>query len=135
MSKEQSKKKKDKVIINKAELWNIFDAEVTNESKSITSTPLECIYRACGDRENCDSCDSNLAFSDEGFLTCTNTKCGIIYKDIVDQTAEWRYYGADDNHGNDPTRCGMPINPLLKESSFSRPNKSLLPYDFFAMFI
>jgi transcription initiation factor TFIIB len=51
-------------------------------------------------------------------LTCTNSKCGIIYKDSVDQTAEWRYYGADDNQNSDPTRCGMPINPLLQESSF-----------------
>jgi transcription initiation factor TFIIB len=59
-----------------------------------------------------------LAFSEEGFLTCVNTKCGIIYKDIVDQTAEWRYYGADDNQSSDPTRCGMPINPLLEESSY-----------------
>jgi len=32
--------------------------------------------------------------------------------------AEWRYYGADDNKTSDPTRCGMPINPLLAESSF-----------------
>jgi transcription initiation factor TFIIIB Brf1 subunit/transcription initiation factor TFIIB len=37
---------------------------------------------------------------------------------MVDQSAEWRYYGADDNQSSDPTRCGMPINPLLKESSF-----------------
>ena len=36
----------------------------------------------------------------------------------MDQSAEWRYYGADDNQNSDPTRCGMPINPLLKESSF-----------------
>jgi hypothetical protein len=93
MSKEQSKKRKDNPPINKVELWNIFDTEVSKPA-----TPLECIYRACGDREKCDRCDYNLAFSDEGFLTCTNTKCGIIYKDIVDQSAEWRYYGAEDNH-------------------------------------
>ncbi|NBO72906.1 MAG: transcription initiation factor IIB family protein, partial [Bacteroidetes bacterium] len=36
----------------------------------------------------------------------------------LDQSAEWRYYGADDNQNNDPTRCGMPVNPLLKESSY-----------------
>ena len=36
----------------------------------------------------------------------------------MDETAEWRFYGADDNSGTDPTRCGMPINPLLKESSY-----------------
>ena len=110
MSKE-SKKRKDNVI-NKTKLWNVFDEEINDK------TPLECMYRACGNRENCERCHNNLAFSDEGFLTCTNSKCGIIYKDIVDQSAEWRYYGADDNQNSDPTRCGMPINPLLKESSF-----------------
>ena len=52
-------------------------------------------------------------------MICSNNKCGIIFKDIIDQSAEWRFYGADDNHNSDPTRCGMPINPLLKESSCS----------------
>ena len=41
-----------------------------------------------------------------------------MYKDIIDFGAEWRYYGADDNNNSDPTRCGMPINPLLVESSY-----------------
>ena len=113
-SKEQSKKKKNNNV-NKKELWNIFETEIDSNNKKI---PLECIYRACGNREMCETCESILAFSEEGFLTCTNSKCGIIYKDIVDQSAEWRYYGADDNQNSDPTRCGMPINPLLEESSY-----------------
>ena len=117
MSLQNSKKRKD-LSINKKELWNVFDIEINNSSESNTCLPLECMYRSNGNRENCESCESSLAFSEEGFLTCTNKKCGIIYKDIVDQTAEWRYYGADDNQGSDPTRCGMPINPLLQESSF-----------------
>jgi transcription initiation factor TFIIB len=115
MMNDGSKKRKPQ-LHNKKELWNIFDEEVENEK--INKQPLECIYRSCGNREKCDSCEANLAFTDEGFLTCVNAKCGIIYKDIVDQSAEWRYYGADDNQNGDPTRCGMPINPLLKESSF-----------------
>jgi transcription initiation factor TFIIB len=36
---------------------------------------------------------------------------------MIDQGAEWRFYGSD-NQSEDPTRCGMPINPLLKESSY-----------------
>jgi transcription initiation factor TFIIB len=116
MSSTDKSKKRKTNHINKKELWNIFDSEVENTQKS--KEPLECIYRTCGDREVCERCESILAFSDEGFLTCTNTKCGIIYKDIVDQSAEWRYYGADDNQNSDPTRCGMPINPLLEESSY-----------------
>jgi transcription initiation factor TFIIB len=116
---QQTSKKKKDPIINKKELWGIFDIEVCNNDPNASKNgPLECIYRNNGNREFCENCEASLAFSEEGFLTCTNSKCGIIYKDIVDQTAEWRYYGADDNQGSDPTRCGMPINPLLQESSF-----------------
>ena len=98
--------------IDKKKLWNLFDDEFSEK------TPLECVYRETGERESCDLCNSSLAISDEGYLACCNDKCGIIYKDMVDQGAEWRFYGADNNQSDDPTRCGMPINPLLKESSF-----------------
>jgi transcription initiation factor TFIIIB Brf1 subunit/transcription initiation factor TFIIB len=101
--------------INKTELWNIFDSEIQNPCKQ--NIPLECIYGS-GNRENCEHCKSILAFSEEGFLTCTNNKCGIIYKDLLDQTSEWRFYPGGDNNNSDPTRCGMPINPLLEESSY-----------------
>ena len=97
----QSKKRKES--INKVELWNTFDEELGKElGKNVD--PLECMYRTSGNREKCDQCEFSLAFSDEGFLTCTNNKCSIIYKDIVDQSAEWRFYGAEDNQNSDPTR-------------------------------
>jgi len=119
MNNERSKKNKETSLISlqeKAKLWNVFETEVINPDK--VKEPLECLYRTVGDRENCERCQFALAFSDEGFLTCTNNKCGIIYKDMLDHSPEWRYYGADDNQNSDPTRCGMPINPLLEESSF-----------------
>jgi transcription initiation factor TFIIB len=114
MSNDKSQKRKNNNI-NKTKLWNIFDSEIENPDKQ--KVPLECIY-GYGNRNFCERCEFILAFSEEGFLTCTNNKCGIIYKDLVDQSPEWRYYGADDNQNSDPTRCGMPINPLLQESSF-----------------
>jgi transcription initiation factor TFIIB len=111
----RSKKNKDNYgmsLKEKADLWNVFDAEC------ITKEPLECICNNPEERISCELCQSLLAFSDEGFPTCTNDKCGTIYRDIVDHSPEWRYYGADDNQNSDPTRCGMPINPNLEESSF-----------------
>jgi transcription initiation factor TFIIB len=82
-------------------------------------TNVECLYRNSGIRENCDVCSSDVVLTDDGFLTCKNPACSILYKDeSLDQSAEWRYYGADDNQASDPTRCGMPVNPLLKESSY-----------------
>ncbi len=82
-------------------------------------TNVECLYRSSGIRENCNVCLWDVVLTDDGFLTCKNPACSILYKDeSLDQTAEWRYYGADDNQVNDPTRCGMPVNPLLVESSY-----------------
>ena len=79
---------------------------------------MECVYNPSGNREVCDVCQSNLVITEDGFATCTNPKCSIIYKDSLDYSAEWRFYGADDNQMTDPTRCGMPVNPLLLESSY-----------------
>ena len=113
----------------KQDLWKQIDSSFINEdcelgqqnkqtTTTTSGTALECVYRSSGQRENCDSCSSIVCLTDDGFLVCTNQKCGIVYKDILDHGAEWRYYGADDNQSSDPTRCGMPVNPLLVESSY-----------------
>lgn len=67
----------------------------------------------------CTACGEPVAISDLGFLICTGRTCGAMYTDCIDMSAEWRFYNGDDSHrGSDPTRCGMPINPLLRESSY-----------------
>lgn len=99
----------------KKQLWEAFDHEINHHQE------LECMYstHSIQVREQCDVCQSSLAFSEEGFLTCVNETCGIIYKDMLDHSPEWRFYGADDNkQHSDPTRCGLPMNPLLEESSY-----------------
>lgn len=108
-----TKTKKIKKPKANAEIWKQFDKEI-NQSED----QIECIYRQNGEREFCECCESILMVTDEGFLACKNPTCGVLYKDMLDQSAEWRFYGADDNSNSDPTRCGMPINPLLKESSY-----------------
>ena len=112
--KQRTKKNKHR---KKKQLWNEFQSIV---EKSETLEKLECLYstQSVSNREICDLCKSNVLYGENGYLTCRNSKCGIIYKDQLDLSAEWRYYGADDSHNSDPTRCGMPINPLLKESSY-----------------
>lgn len=108
-----TKTKKIKKPKANAEIWKQFDKEINKSEDQI-----ECIYRQNGEREFCECCESILMVTDEGFLACKNPTCGVLYKDMLDQSAEWRFYGADDNSNSDPTRCGMPINPLLKESSY-----------------
>ena len=73
------KRKKDGK--EKKALWDKFDAAMGTEKKEI-----ECVYRASGDREVCECCSSSLVTTDEGFQACTNRKCGIVYRDILDRT-------------------------------------------------
>jgi transcription initiation factor TFIIB len=90
-------------------LWKEFDIK---ESASVDEPDYEEL------KSMCVSCKSLLRITEEGFYCCSNTSCGILIKDTIDYGAEWRFYGADDNSGADPSRCGMPVNDLLKESSF-----------------
>mgnify|MGYP003329714477 CR=1 FL=1 len=109
------KTKKVKNRIDKKKIWQILDKDLEKEKN------LELLFteQSVTQRSFCELCNSILNVSPERFLVCTNKSCGLIYKDCLDRTAEWRYYGADDNNMRDPTRCGMPINPLLKESSYA----------------
>lgn len=125
VSKKNNRREKEKI-------WNMFDndciEEVTVEIDSSGDNNLEEMgvdkkvepIVPLKKRENdlCNLCNSMLMIMDDGFPTCSNTKCGVIYKNTLDYSPEWRFYGADDKNSNDPTRCGNPINPLLVESSF-----------------
>ena len=111
----QTKRKPNKKK-NLSKLWGAFDNEEMDKTKKLELHYTNSDVRT---REFCDLCKSAVAYQENKLLTCTNPQCGIIYKDVLDQAAEWRYYGAEDSSMVDPTRCGMPINPLLKESYFT----------------
>lgn len=99
-------------------MWKAFD-------ENVKSTNIACVYEnpetaaaSADDEDTCKVCGYKIMLNDINFLTCSNTKCGIMYTDSLNQGAEWRYYGADDSHSRNPTRCGMPVNPILSESSY-----------------
>jgi|TARA_B110000116_G_scaffold272446_1_gene297681 transcription initiation factor TFIIIB Brf1 subunit/transcription initiation factor TFIIB len=101
---------------NIKDIWDLIE----KENNSNTNLDCECIYEKDSIYTNnkCSICSSGLFYEPNGFIFCSNKKCGAFYKNIIDFNAEWRFYGADDNNNSDPTRCGMPINPLLQESSY-----------------
>jgi transcription initiation factor TFIIB len=101
-------KKKKHNKINKKEIWKTFSDDF-NELKGI-----ECIYKS-NNTNICDVCLSSLSLTEEGYMSCSNNKCAIIYKDIIETSAEWKQYN---ENSTDQSRCGMPINPLLEESSY-----------------
>jgi len=93
----------------KKQMWSTFDKAFGKKDYEYSNDP---------DRDTCDQCQYPLLLNELHYLTCSNRKCGQMYKDRLDFNAEWRFYGANDSGDRDPTRCGMPVNPLLKQSSF-----------------
>jgi len=63
----------------------------------------------------CEKCSSKDIVVFEGEHVCRS--CNVIQSRVIDDGAEWRFYGAEDNRSEDPTRCGMPTNHLLPKSS------------------
>jgi transcription initiation factor TFIIB len=63
----------------------------------------------------CEACHSTQIVVEDGQNVCQ--ECCLVHSRIIDNGAEWRYYGVDDSRGEDPTRCGMPVNDLLPGSS------------------
>lgn len=87
------------------DLWDILDSLKSTDKKTEGSDD-ECVCSACGSR--------NMIVED-GQNVCSD--CCSVMGRIIDNGAEWRYYGADDSRDDDPTRCGLPTNELLPKSS------------------
>lgn len=79
--------------------------------------------------DTCPNCESEDVILEDGNYLCK--KCNTVVERFIDMQAEWRYYGSDDNRTSDPTRCGMPINELLPNSSLGSiiSNQSNESYD------
>jgi transcription initiation factor TFIIB len=90
------------------ELWSLLDCL----RSAVEESNLDD-QKSCDDR--CELCHSAEIIVDDGQRICK--ECYSIVSRVIDHGAEWRYYGAEDNRGDDPTRCGMPTNHLLPKSS------------------
>jgi transcription initiation factor TFIIB len=110
----------------KTRSWKGFDEEVANkydqpklDFSKMSNAEIQCQILPSNDDTNiCVKCNSMLYIHEsEGVRGCTNPNCALLCSKIIDQGQEWRYFGADDSQTSDPTRCGMPTNALLKESS------------------
>jgi transcription initiation factor TFIIB len=115
MTKTKKKKTASLTKSDKAKMWDAFDSsDVCREDKP----EIKCVYQSSPVNNKCSSCGSDLMVMEDGFPTCLNKSCGMVYTDTLDYSPEWRYFGAEDKNANDPTRCGNPINPLLEMSSY-----------------
>jgi len=96
------------------DIWFLFD-EIKKEEKSqidiinnkgVVEVERENVICSCG-------CDELII--EDNMHICK--RCSSIVSKLIENTAEWRFYGNDDNRDGDPSRCGMPTNNLLPKSS------------------
>lgn len=117
-SKKNKTQKKGISKTDKLKIWETFKDDILVTKQEQLQKDIEGRKTEEHPNHMCKLCDSPLIIMEDGFPTCSSKTCGVIYKDTLDYSPEWRFYGADDKNANDPTRCGNPINPLLIESSF-----------------
>jgi transcription initiation factor TFIIB len=82
--------------------------EQEDEAFSLIAALQDCTLKSPDKRCQCNTDDSYVC-----------SKCGTVFDRFLDHGAEWRYFGNNDNHGKDPSRCGMPNNDLLPVGSLS----------------
>ncbi len=64
----------------------------------------------------CSECNSNLEeFDHEDTITCP--KCGTVLERLIDSTAEYRFFGAEDRSSVDPCRVGAPVDKRFPSST------------------
>jgi transcription initiation factor TFIIB len=97
---------------NEKNIWEIYDDlknelnNIEKERNGLSIDPLNPLKCHCGGTE---------FIVEDTMHICK--ECSSVLGRIIDSTAEWRYYGNDDNRDSDPSRCGMPVNTLLPKSS------------------
>jgi len=97
--------------MNEDDMWNMFD-QIKNETSDVKLLDHNDIFTS--DTILC-SCGCEEYVTEDHMQICK--KCSSIIGKVIENTAEWRYYGNDDNRDGDPSRCGLPTNNLLPKSS------------------
>lgn len=95
------------------DLWSQFKI-VCDPEDDCTSTSNKRV-NVVAEQIECTFCKSNKVVLDDGNYVCI--ECFSIMDRLIDQTAEWRYYGCEDHKSVDPTRCGLPVNDLFPNAS------------------
>jgi transcription initiation factor TFIIB len=94
-------------------VWGMLQALCSDAAPASAAAPAAAPGNP--DDASCPHCRrAHAVVLDDGNYVCTH--CGTVVDRFIDLGAEWRFYGFDDGKA-DPTRCGLPVNELLPQSS------------------
>ena len=108
----------DNELKTQLEKENEPENEPEKETKQANQIRLELESEKRNDLNNTPKCSNCLdvdLIQTDGLYVCP--KCCMINDNVIDETPEWRYYGAEDNKSVNPTRCGMATNEFYSEAS------------------
>ena len=100
------------------DMWALLSDLKPNEIEHISEEDdklMQLVDISGRDGRVCCYCQSNDIILEESVYNCR--QCGSIFERFIDMTAEWRFYGSEDSKATDPTRCGLPANAHMPESS------------------
>ena len=93
------KKKNELSDLDKSKLWDVFDIDTkTILADNPEPSNIECVYTK--DTDKCNLCKSSLMIMEDGFPTCVNSSCGVMYTNVLDFSPEWRFYGSEDKNSS-----------------------------------
>lgn len=112
---------------SKIDINNDGKNDSKNDDTSIDDTTIDDMWKIVDDLERgnevrtivdenvCKNCECKDSFFSNGeSMICV--ECGFENSGIIDETAEWRFYGSEDSKKVNPERCSR-IDPLLPQSS------------------
>jgi len=99
--KDKTNKNISKTSINEEVSQLAFWEQIVN---NLSTTHIIKPEEVIQDLHTCEHCNSLLASNEENFMTCTNSRCGVIVHKSLDTSPEWKMYNKD-TCNSDPTRC------------------------------
>lgn len=100
------------------------EVEIPDEEKSFEQLSLEkeiIKKKEILKTHICTQCNQLSVIFDtsESKFMCTNSSCGKVYEDILDESPEWHGSLEDPNRGIDQSRVGMNINEYFPRSALT----------------
>jgi transcription initiation factor TFIIIB Brf1 subunit/transcription initiation factor TFIIB len=98
-------------LISDLRLFSHSKGIMTENKTETTSTTDDVHYNIYCDSKQCIGLKHELVLSDDNGFVCDF--CGTCYGSDLDSSAEWRFYGSNDNCSQDPSRTDFSYNKCM----------------------
>ncbi len=113
------KNKKNTIVTSQSteSIDTLTEIKINDTNKKNNSDDIKSKKKQESNLNNpqCLNCPGIDLIQADGQYVCPS--CYMVNDNVIDESPEWRYYGADDNKSVNPTRCGVPTSDFYSEAS------------------